>query len=200
MKLRLGIIGLGQAGSHTVMKAVKHKNIEITAAADINEQYLNAFKKDFPDADVYLDLKDVLTSDRVDAVIATPTRLHKDHAVWAAEHKKHVLVEKPIARTLEEADAMIEAAQRNGVVLMVNHKRSYDPPIVKMREVIKSGEIGRVRMIHNWHYSDWLYRPRTPEELSDGGVVLRQGAHHFDMTRFLDCGKSQEFFKKNLEG
>jgi phthalate 4,5-cis-dihydrodiol dehydrogenase len=60
-----------------------------------------------------------------------------------------------------------------------------------MREIIKSGELGRVKMIHNWYYNDWLYRPRTPEELDTGlggGVTYRQGSHQFDIIRYLGGG------------
>jgi phthalate 4,5-cis-dihydrodiol dehydrogenase len=128
----------------------------------------------------------------VDAVyVATPTELHAAHVIAAANAGKHVLVEKPLATTLGEAQAMIDAAERNGVVLLVGHSHSYDEPYRAMRELIAGGTLGRARMLHNIYYTDWVYRPRRPEELDErlgGGVTFRQGAHQFDILRLLAGG------------
>ena len=123
--------------------------------------------------------------------IATPTTLHAEYTMLAASAGKHVLVEKPMAVRTFEALRMIEAAERGGVVLMVGHSRSYDAPIRKIREIVASGELGRVRMIQNLTYTDWVYRPRRPDELdlaSGGGVIFRQGAHQFDVIRMIGGG------------
>jgi phthalate 4,5-cis-dihydrodiol dehydrogenase len=129
----------------------------------------------------------------IDAVyIATPTELHTEHVLLAAENKKHIIVEKPMAITMEDTDRMIEACERNGVIMIVGHSHSFEPPIQKIREIIQSGELGKVRMINNWYYNDWLYRPRTPEELDTslgGGVTFRQGSHQFDIIRLIGGGK-----------
>ncbi|HEY4297524.1 MAG TPA: Gfo/Idh/MocA family oxidoreductase, partial [Paraburkholderia sp.] len=70
------------------------------------------------------------------------------------------LVEKPMAANLADAHAMVAAAEEAGVVLLVGHSHSYDLPIHAMRELIDSGELGRVRMVNTWCFTDWLYRPR----------------------------------------
>jgi len=93
-----------------------------------------------------------------------PTDLHAAQVVAAANAGKHVLCEKPMATTLDEAQAMIDAADRAGVVFNVGHSHSYDEPYRAMRELIASGELGRARLMHNLYYSDWVYRPRRPEE------------------------------------
>ena len=96
-----------------------------------------------------------------------------------------------MATTLDEAQAMIDAAGRAGVVFNVGHSHSYDEPYRAMRELIASGELGRVRLLHNIYYSDWVYRPRRPEELDaklGGGITFRQGAHQFDILRLLAGG------------
>ena len=85
---------------------------------------------------------------------------------------------------------MVAAAERAGVVLLVGHSHSYDAPIARMRELIDSGELGRVRMVNTWCFSDWMQRPRRADELDSeqgGGVTFRQGAHQFDVIRLL-CG------------
>ena len=86
---------------------------------------------------------------------------------------------------------MIEAAERAGVVLLVGHSHSYDLPIKTMREIVAGGALGRVRMIHTWNFTDWIYRPRRPDELDialGGGVTFRQGSHQFDIIRLLGGG------------
>src|SRR5204863_9305627 len=110
----------------------------------------------------------------------------------AAAHGKHVLVEKPMAISLAECRRMIEATERAGVVLIVGHSHSFDRPIVRAREIIDSGAVGAVRMIHAQYYTDFLYRPRRPEEVvtaSGGGVVFSQGAHQVDIVRLLGGGR-----------
>jgi phthalate 4,5-cis-dihydrodiol dehydrogenase len=75
--------------------------------------------------------------------------------------------------------------------LLVNVKHSFDPYIRKIREMVESGELGRLRMLHYWYFSDWLYRPRTTEELNPslgGGVTWRQGPHQFDLLRTIAGG------------
>jgi phthalate 4,5-cis-dihydrodiol dehydrogenase len=189
--VRVGIAGLGLAGTAMLPALVKHPHIEITAAANRSGHHLSAFARDFQ-AGTYRTIEDLCKSASIDAIyIATPTQLHKEHVLMAAAYRKHILVEKPLCITLEDADDMIAAVERNGVQMVVGHSHSFDPPIRKMREIVRSGILGRVRMINSWYFTDWLYRPRLPEELDTrqgGGVTIRQGAHQFDIIRYLGGG------------
>ena len=111
--------------------------------------------------------------------------------ITAVEHGKHVIVEKPMALTIEDCEAMNAAADRNGVKLLCGHTHSFDAHIRKMREIITSGELGKLCMINTWHYQDWIYRSRAPEELDPslgGNVVYRQGPHSIDILRLLGGG------------
>ena len=170
---------------------VQHPHIVLTAAADIDQGQLEKFHSEFH-GETYLNAEALCENPHVDAVyIATPNQFHKEHALIALEKGKHVLVEKPMTLTLDEADLMIEAAERYGVQLMVNVKHSFAPHIRKIREIVHSGELGRLRMLHYWYFSDWLYRPRTAEELNPslgGGVTWRQGPHQFDILRTIAGG------------
>lgn len=169
----------------------RHPNVRLTAVSTRNEERGRKFAQDFP-VEVYRTIEELCEGDEVDAVyLATPTQLHKEHAITAAEHGKHVIVEKPMAVTLEEAGEMIEAAERNGVKMVVGPSQSFEPPIREMRGIVEGGSLGRVRMIHNWYFNDWMYRPRTPDELDTeqgGGVTYRQGAHQFDVIRMIGGG------------
>jgi phthalate 4,5-cis-dihydrodiol dehydrogenase len=169
----------------------QHPHIELTAAADIDPGQLEKFQGEFQ-GETYLSAEALCASPQVDVVyIATPNQFHTAHALLALERGKHVLVEKPMTLTLDEADVMIEAAARHGVQLLVNVKHSFDPHIRKIRDIVESGELGQLRMLHYWYFSDWLYRPRTAEELDPslgGGVTWRQGPHQFDILRTIAGG------------
>jgi phthalate 4,5-cis-dihydrodiol dehydrogenase len=96
-----------------------------------------------------------------------------------------------MALNLADADRTVAAAARRGVQLIVGHSQSYEPAIRRMREIVASGELGRLGMVNSWYYTDWIYRGRKPSELRTelgGGVVYRQGAHHFDIARVLGGG------------
>jgi len=140
----------------------------------------------------FADLPSMLQQAKLDAVyIATPTELHAEHAGLVFAAGKHVLTEKPMAIRLDEAQQMVAAAERAGVKLVVGHAHGFDRPIQAMREIVSSGRLGRVRMIHTWNFTDWMYRPRRPDELDialGGGVTFRQGSHQFDIIRLLGGG------------
>jgi phthalate 4,5-cis-dihydrodiol dehydrogenase len=189
--VRVGIIGLGGGASDMIPAFAQHPHITLAAAADIDQGQLAKFRSEFQ-AETYLSAEALCDNPHVDAVyIATPNQFHIEHALIALEQGKHVLVEKPMTLTLDDADVMIQAAKRHGVQLMVNVKHSFDPHIRKIREIVQSGELGRLRMLHYWYFADWLYRPRTAEELNPslgGGVTWRQGPHQFDILRTIGGG------------
>jgi phthalate 4,5-cis-dihydrodiol dehydrogenase len=190
-QLRIGIIGLGNAGSALLPSIAKHSNVKVTAASGRNEERLKKFANDYQ-AEYYLSVEDLCRSAQVDAVyIASPTELHVEHVQMATRYKKHIIVEKPLAVSVEEADLLIQAAEQAGIHIIVGHSFSFEPPIRKIREIIEKGTLGNVRMINNWYYNDWMYRPRTPEELDTalgGGVTYRQGSHQFDVIRYIGGG------------
>ncbi len=188
----VGVIGLGGAAGGMIGKFSKNPHFRIAAAADIDQEILGRFHADFPDAEAYDDAAGVCTSASVDLVyIATPNRWHSEHARMALEAKKNVLIEKPMTIELGAAQAMVDTADRNGVLLGVNVKHSFEPRILRLREMARTGELGALRMINSWRFADWLYRPRTPEELTPewgGGILWRQGPHQFDIIRTVGGG------------
>jgi phthalate 4,5-cis-dihydrodiol dehydrogenase len=187
--LRLGIAGLGVASTQILPPVSRLPFIRITAAADLRADAVAKFREQYQ-AEGYERVEDLCASPNVDCVyIATPNRLHAEHAITAARQKKHVIVEKPMAMTLSECDAMNEAAERHGVKLLCGHTHSFDPPVRKIREIVKSGELGKLRMIHSWNYNEFMYRPRMKHELAmTRGVVLNQGPHHVDVVRLIGGG------------
>jgi phthalate 4,5-cis-dihydrodiol dehydrogenase len=185
-KLRLGAVGLGRAFSLMLPTFLRHPRIALVAGADPRAQARTAFAAD-TGGKAYTTLEEMCDSAEVEAVyISTAHELHAAHACYAASRGKHLLVEKPMALTLADCAAITDAAKKAGVALVVGHSHSFDAPIARTRELIASGMFGRVRMINALNYTDWLYRPRRPEELADGGGVLfNQAPHQVDVVTLL---------------
>lgn len=192
--LRMGIAGLGAASVNALPSIAAHPNIRITAAADLRPAARDAFASQF-DAETFESVEALCASPNVDALyIITPNELHAAHAILAAEHGKQIIGDKPMALSLEDCDTMLAAAERNGVRLLVGHSQGLDAPIVEMARLIASGELGKLIMVNTWFFSDWLYRPRSAEELDatrGEGLVLRQGPPQVDIVRMLGGGLAQ---------
>ncbi|MBV9325338.1 MAG: Gfo/Idh/MocA family oxidoreductase [Chloroflexi bacterium] len=169
----------------------RHPGFVLTAAADLREDALAAFEQAFG-GKTYDNPEALCASPDVDLVyICTPNYLHAEHAILAAEHRKHVLVEKPMAISVDECTRMIAAAERNAVQLMTGHAHSYDPPIRLMRDLVRGGELGALVMLQTWNFTDLMYRSRAAWELDTsqgGGVVFIQGPHQVDVVRFIGGG------------
>lgn len=191
--LRLGIIGIGVGAAEILPPMERAEYIDLCAGADINPAVRSQFKERYPQARVYESAESLLQDGNVEAVwISTPNRFHAPMAILAAEHGKHVVVEKPMALDLEQADKMIEACDRNGVKLVAGHTQSFQPHIRLMRQVLNSGRLGKLGAINAIAYTDWMLRPRTAEELDPsqgGGLVYRQTPHQVDSIRLIGGGK-----------
>jgi len=190
-KLRIGVAGLGRAFAVTA-PALRDPRVEVVAGADPRPEARRRFKQEYK-ARVFPTVEALCADPAVEVVyIATPHQHHASQARLACAAKKHVLVEKPMALTLEDCRAMNDAASANGVQLIVGHSHSFDLPILRTRELIQTGKYGALRMISALDFTDFLYRPRRPEELSTeagGGVVFNQAAHQVDIVRLLAGGK-----------
>ena len=187
----LGIAGLGMAGAVMVQAAAAHKGYALRAAADPHPAPRAAFARDF-NAEAYDDIDALCADPPVEVVyIATPHQFHAPHAIRAAEHGKHIILEKPMALTLADCDAIIAAVERNNVQLIVGHTHAFDPIVRGMSALIASGALGRLGMILSFNYTNFLYRPRRPEELDTargGGILFNQVPHQIDMARLLAGG------------
>jgi len=166
--------------------------LQLVAGADINPVTRERFQTRYPEARVYPSAAELCADSDVEAVwVSSPNRFHCEHAVQAMRHGKHVVVEKPMAISLEEADQMIDAARANDVKLVAGHTNSFELHIRAMRKVINSGRLGRLCAVHVWSYTDWMLRGRTPDELNPdegGGIPWRQGPHQIDVVRLLGGG------------
>jgi len=189
--IRLGMAGLGLAGAFMIRAVAAHPRIALCAAMDPLERPRQAFARDFG-APTYERFEDLCGDPSVEAIyIASPHRHHAPQAVEALQHGKHVLVEKPLALTLEDCDRVIEAAERTGLNVIVGHTHAFDPNIRHMRALIESGEVGTLGMILSFNYNDFLLRPHRRDEFDDpesGGIAFNQVLHQIEIIRLLGGG------------
>jgi phthalate 4,5-cis-dihydrodiol dehydrogenase len=200
-KINIGVIGIGVGGLEIIRSAVQQpETVNLAAGCDVVQVTRERFQERFPDAKVYDSVEKLCENPDIDAVyIASPNRFHAEHTITAARHGKHVLVEKPMAITLKETEQMVEECEKAGVQLVCAHTASYGLPYRVIRKVITSGEIGAVRSIHLFSYTDWMLRPRTADELDfnqGGGVPFRQGPHQLDSLRLLGGGMIKSVWAK----
>ncbi|HEY0300383.1 MAG TPA: Gfo/Idh/MocA family oxidoreductase, partial [Rhizomicrobium sp.] len=190
-RLRLGVIGLGRAFGLMLPTFSGDRRVSLVAATDTREAARRQFAADFGGR-IHATAEELCADPAVEAVyVATPHQFHAQHAVLAARHGKHLLIEKPLALTLDDCAAIVAAARAAGVHLVVGHSHSFDAPVQRLRALVETGAYGAVRMVNAVNYTDYLYRPRRPEELDTaqgGGAVYNQAAHQVDVVRFVAGG------------
>jgi phthalate 4,5-cis-dihydrodiol dehydrogenase len=190
--LKIGMIGIGVGGAEILPAMEAMESIDLVAGADVVPATLERFAARFPGARTYDSAEALCRDPEVEAVwVSSPNRFHAEHTILAANYGKHVVVEKPMAVNLADAERMVEAADRNRVKLLAGHTRAFTLPIRAIRRVIESGKYGQLRALNIWSYSDWILRPRTADELDiaqGGGVPYRQGPHQVDTVRLLGGG------------
>lgn len=186
--IRLGVVGLGRAAAQMLPSLAAHPEIAVVACADPNPAARARFLAEFSGA-AFATAEELCSRGEIDAAyVATPHQCHREDVETLCRYGKHVLVEKPMALSVEDCRAMTEAAQRAGVALVVGPTHGFDPAITLMRALIESGEFGGLRMITNFVYTNFLYRPRRPEELDTsrgGGIFYNQVPHQIEVARAL---------------
>ncbi len=185
-ELRLATVGLGRGFMLTLPALQAHPRIRLSGAFDLRSEARQRFAAEF-NATAFDSFEALIASPDIDAVyIATPHELHADQTVAALEAGKHVLVEKPMATSIADCLRMEAAAQAAGKALVVGPSHGFDAPVRRAADLVGSGEFGAVRMITALNFTDFMYRPRRPEELETargGGVIYSQAAHQIDVIR-----------------
>jgi len=183
------MIGAGAISRAHLPAIDAHELGELVCVADIDIDRARERADAFGAERAVADYADVLAMDDVDAVvIGVPARFHAEIAIEAAQAGKHVLCEKPMARTLQECDDMTRAAEENGVTLAIAFVRRFDPEWGKVRELVQAGAVGRPCL---WRRAAQGSSPQPPaygawyaqSEFSDG-PLSESGAHDFDFVRY----------------
>jgi phthalate 4,5-cis-dihydrodiol dehydrogenase len=187
-QVRMGVAGLGRGFMLTLPALLGNPSISLVAAADPRVEARKRFMEEFGGR-AYTDVAGLCADAEVDAVyIASPHEYHAAQAILALGAGKHVLVEKPMATSIEDCRAMTEAAREAGTALIVGPSHGFDAPVRLAASLIAEGQYGRPRIITALNFTDYIYRARRPEEFDSiygGGVVFAQAVHQIDVVRRL---------------
>jgi len=197
-KLKVGIIGVGGIAQNHY-EGYKAIDAEIVAVSDINEATLKSRKEQWSAAHDYTDYKALLANPDVEAVsICTPNAYHAPIAIDAAKAGKHVLCEKPISMSIDEAEEMIAIAKEYDVVLQIGHHlRSANAP-QQAKRILDSGALGdvtfvRLRQAHDWGGDSEVRGVFGSKAHQGGGTMLDNGCHMMDLARYF-AGDVAEIF------
>lgn len=189
-KLRVGVVGVGWAGQQHLAGFARVADVELVALAGMETERVAELAQQYGIANTFARWEDMLAAGGLDAIsVAVPTFLHAPIAIAALEHGLHVLTEKPIAGDVEQAQAMVTAAQNAGRVLQVvfNHRERGD--IAELRRIIDLGELGTTYAAK----AGWLRRAGIPgdgswftnRERAGGGPLIDLGVHVLDYALYL---------------
>lgn len=190
--LKMGVVGVGGMGGSHIKGLAESEFVQVAALADLNQELLDKVSAE-QGAPGYRDAVAMMDSGNIEAVlIAVPHPFHAQLAIAAAERGLHVLSEKPISVTVDEADAMIAAAKKAGVLLGINFQRRLAPAHQKIRELLDNGTVGQVYEIqmisNNWYrlqsyYDSGAWRGTWKGE--GGGILANQAPHNLDLLRWF---------------
>ncbi len=181
-KIRLGIIGCGKMMKSHIAGVSEVDNVEVTAFADIILENAQNLAADYPNSYITTDYKTMV--DYVDAIlVALPHDLHYECGVYFARHKKHVLMEKPLCNTEEECLNLIRICEEEGVVLMCAYPLRYRPGVLKMKELVDSGEYGQIMQMSLWTEQLTVLQEGTWGATArlGGGQFFSHGCHYVDL-------------------
>ena len=199
MSLGWGIIGIGSHADLKIAPAMKlADDAQLVAVYSRDQARADAFAEKYGAAAACSDLDALLADPRIDAVfVASPNYLHAQQTIRAASAGKHVLAEKPMATTVSDAAAMVDACRDHGVKLGMGFELRFHPAHLWARQLIDDRAIGRIRLAHGqWgrgNRGEPEHLPRsglrqwweTPELIGDASVLVGLGVHVFDLFRFL---------------
>lgn len=155
--MKLGLIGGGYWGKNLIREFNNCK--VLNTICDVNQEALKKYNSDYPHIKTTTEWIDILNDNEINAVcIALPAELHYKFAKQALEHNKDVYVEKPITLNVEEASELIKIAKDKNKILMVGHLLHYHPAIIKIKEILQSQELGKIKNIVSNRYNLGIFR------------------------------------------
>lgn len=201
-KLNFAIVGCGRISYKHVEALINNKNeAQLVATCDtILENAVekkNSYEKEMSDNRVttYTNYKEMLDNEEIDVVtIATESGYHPEIAIYCMNKGKHVIVEKPMALSIKDADAMIEASKKNNVKLCVSHQNRFNEPIRKLRKAVEQKRFkklinGTARILWNRNMGYYMQAPWRGTWELDGGTLMNQCIHNIDLLQWMLGGE-----------
>lgn len=200
--LNFALVGCGRiAKRHSELLGLNQiEGASLVGLCDIVEEKAKDLGNQF-NIPYYTDMDKMMQSESIDVVVVlTPSGLHAKHVVNLAQYGKHLMVEKPMALTVEDAESMIYACDQNNIKLFVIKQNRFNVPVVKLREVLESGRFGKlilgtVRVRWARHQAYYDQDPWRGTWAMDGGVLTNQASHHVDMLQWM-MGDVESVFAK----
>jgi len=202
--LKFALVGCGRiAKRHSELLGLNQiENASLVAVCDIVEEKAKSLGEQF-DLPYYTDMDEMMKNEDIDVVsVLSESGYHAKHVLNLAKYGKHIVVEKPMALTLDDADAMIKACDENGARLFVVKQNRFNVPVVKLREAMEANRFGklvlgtiRVRWCRDQNYydqADWRGKWSM-----DGGVLTNQASHHVDLLEWM-MGDVESVFAKSM--
>jgi UDP-N-acetylglucosamine 3-dehydrogenase len=178
IKTRVGVIGVGAMGKHHARIYRGMPGVELVGVADVNVRTAVEVASEYH-TEAFSDCEHLLKSDLNAVSIAVPTTMHEEIARKSAHHGVHTLIEKPIAESFKSADAIIEAARREHIKVMIGHIERFNPVILKLKELISSGELGQILSISCRRVGPY------PPRIRDVGIIIDLAVHDIDAISYL---------------
>jgi len=194
-KVQVGVIGIGEFGSLHAEIYSQLQSTELVAVADIDEARLEKFTASHRCAK-YKDFHDLVERDDIEAIsVCTPDNLHVESAVAAASSGKHILVEKPLAKTVEDCDKIITAANETGVKLMVGQIFRFDPRYHTAHKAVREGKIGEI--VHFWsRHNARVCGARKRANRTSALFIL--GLHGLDFMNWCTDSKVERVYAESI--
>lgn len=194
--VKVCLVGAGRAGRVHANSIVRHlPAASLVAVVEADATVLESVCDELGVEGRFLRLEDALSAGGFEAVLITaPTFAHKQLAVAAAEAGIHVFLEKPMALTLQECDAILQAIGRNGVVLQIGFMRRFDPEFEAAARRIEAGEIGRPMMIKSLTHGPGLPPPWAQDLRTSNGILAEVNSHDWDTLRWLMASNPERVY------
>ena len=186
-KVRFCLVGTGRAGMvHAGNILQRVRKAELVSLVDTNHQSLENGGKALGIRNLYSDYKEALSRDDADAaIIVTPTFTHQEIACFAAENKKHVFLEKPMALSVVECDRINDAIKKNDLKLQLGFMRRFDAAFIRAKEILDSGEMGRVMIIKSTGRGPGLPPVWALDTSRSNGMLSEVNSHDIDSLRWF---------------
>jgi len=200
-KLRFGIVGAGVWGETHAYLYQEHPNVEVSAICDLDVARARRLAAKFSIPGVFSDHNEMLRHAELDAVaIVTPDFAHGKIAVDCANAKKHLLVEKPLATTREDVKAIVEAAERNHVRVMVDLHNRWSPPFAVAKQSLDSGELGDpVSAYFRLNDIKWVATDMLPWA-AKSSILWFLGSHTVDTLRWFFSDEVEQVYSVSSSG
>ncbi|GAA0177440.1 Gfo/Idh/MocA family oxidoreductase [Clostridium sediminicola] len=207
-KFKIAIIGCGRI-SYKHIEGIERNNkeCELVSVCDIDIKKAEAKRNEYiaklgkkSNVSTYIDYKKMINNEEIDIVtIATESGYHADIAIYCMEKGKHVIIEKPMALSIEDADKMIEMAEKMGVKISVCHQNRFNQPIQKLRKAVDEYRFGKLingtaRVLWSRNKSYYEQAPWRGTWELDGGTLMNQCIHNIDLLQWMMGGEIESVF------